>query len=279
MPSLLPFCQLMRLHQNTGIFLLLWPCFWALLLTNSPFFYYPLFALGAVVMRAAGCVINDLWDRKFDAKVERTRNRPLASGALQPHHALILLGVLLLIGLLILLQLPTLSILIGVATLLPVTLYPLMKRVTFYPQIMLGLTFNGTLIAYSAGAGALNATAFWLYAATALWALGYDTIYAVQDTQDDRMIGVKSTALIWEGRLPQAIALIYGLCVLCLAAALFTQSVGVFAWAGLGCFAAHLAWQNIRLRRMDATQAGAVFRSNRIAGGILGLALLLDRLF
>lgn len=199
-----PYALLARLDRPVGVWLLLLPCIYAILMAADGGFSLTLddgriiaiATAGAFLMRAAGCTINDLWDRKIDAKVERTSQRPLASGALKPIQSLIFLAVLLALSLGLLLLLPFESILIGCAAIIPVILYPLMKRITYWPQAFLGLTFNlGILILWPVYAFPLPAQAYVLYASCILWTLAYDTIYAHQDIRDDLAVGVKSTAL------------------------------------------------------------------------------------
>jgi 4-hydroxybenzoate polyprenyltransferase len=197
----------MRLDRPVGIYLLYWPCVWGLMAGQiiNPISYILLlkflilFGIGAIVMRGAGCVINDLWDRDFDKAVERTKLRPLASGQITSRNAFIFLGFLCTVGLIILLQLPPLAIGLGVLSLIPVCLYPLAKRVTWYPQFILGLTFNfGVLMGGATIITQMTTTNFIpiiiLYLAAIFWTVGYDTVYAHQDIEDDQQIGVKSTA-------------------------------------------------------------------------------------
>ncbi len=199
-----PYALLARLDRPVGVWLLLLPCLYAILmgadggfsLTLSDAKTLTIAVIGAFLMRAAGCTINDLWDRKIDAKVERTSRRPLASGALQPRQAILFLASLLGLSLLLLLQLPLLSIFIGFAAIIPIILYPLMKRITYWPQAFLGVTFNlGILILWPVYADPLPAQAYVLYLSCIFWTLAYDTIYAHQDIRDDIAVGVKSTAL------------------------------------------------------------------------------------
>lgn len=204
-----PYLKLARIDRPVGIWLLLLPGWWAIVLAPgagplSPRFdsYHwlllALFALGSVLMRAAGCVINDLWDKNIDAAVERTKPRPLASGALSMRQALAFLVLLLALSLAILLSMNHLTIMLGVFSLLPVALYPLMKRVTWWPQAFLGLTFNwSALMGWSAVQGHLPPAAFLLYAGAFFWTLAYDTVYAHQDKEDDARIGIKSTARLF----------------------------------------------------------------------------------
>ncbi len=198
----LPYLLLARVDRPIGTWLLFLPGLWGILLARVPLAetirLVTLFAVGSLIMRAAGCVVNDLWDRDIDRKVARTAGRPLASGALRPRQALAFLAVLLLAGLMILLQLNRLSQGLGVASLLLVGLYPLAKRVTWWPQLMMGFTFGfGAPLGYAAAAGRVDAAWAALYAAAILWDLGFDTIYAHQDREDDALVGVRSTARLF----------------------------------------------------------------------------------
>lgn len=198
--------MLVRMDRPVGVLLLLWPCYWAIFMAAGGavnlhgygWKIIVLFTLGAFLMRSAGCIINDIWDRGLDGKVERTALRPLASGALRLPQALALLGVLLLLSFVILLALPLTTILLGVLSLCFVALYPAMKRVTYWPQLFLGFTFNfGALMGWAAIDGRVSLAALFLYIAGVFWTLGYDTIYGYQDKEDDALIGVKSTALLF----------------------------------------------------------------------------------
>ena len=194
-----PYFKIMRLHNLTGSFLLLWPCMFSIALAiedKIPYLIFALFILGSFVMRSAGCIINDIIDRKIDAKVERTKNRPLVSGKLKLYEALLLLFILLSIGAAILFTLNKTAIILGFVAMIPVTIYPFMKRFTYWPQLFLGLTFNwGALMGGAAVTGEISFVSIVLYIACILWTLGYDTIYAIQDKEDDLKSGVKSTAL------------------------------------------------------------------------------------
>ena len=198
-PRLRPFVALARLDHPIGVWLLLWPCLWAIALASDglpDIGLLALFTAGAFVMRAAGCTLNDIFDRDFDARVERTRSRPLPSGAIGVRGAVAFMAVLLGAGLAILLQLNLFAILLGAGSLLLVVVYPLMKRITYWPQAFLGLTFNyGALLGWAAVAGGIGWPAGLLYAGGIAWTLGYDTIYAHQDKEDDLLVGVKSSAL------------------------------------------------------------------------------------
>src|SRR5579872_2691287 len=211
----LPYLLLARVDRPIGVWLLFLPGVWGILLAGAPIWASArlilLFGVGSVVMRAAGCVVNDLWDRDIDRLVARTAARPLASGALRPRHALVFLLALLLVGLLILLQLNRLAQALGVASLFLVAVYPLAKRVTWWPQLMMGLTFGfGAPLGYAAAAGRLDWAWAVLYGAAILWDLGFDTIYAHQDREDDALVGVKSTARLFGENTAPFLAATYG---------------------------------------------------------------------
>src|SRR3954447_14775077 len=210
----LPYLLLARLDRPIGIWLLFLPGLWGILLAGSPTLdsarLILLFAIGSAVMRAAGCVVNDLWDRDIDRKVARTAGRPLAAGVLRPFQALTFLAVLLLMGLVILLQLNWVAQLLGAASLLLVALYPLAKRVTWWPQLMMGFTFGfGAPLGYASGAGHIDAAWAALYSAAILWDLGFDTIYAHQDREDDALVGIGSTARLFGERTARFLAACY----------------------------------------------------------------------
>lgn len=234
-----PYLYLARIDRPAGIWLLLLPGWWAIILAvggwrgidGYTLILMALFALGAVVMRTAGCIVNDLWDRDLDRQVERTRHRPLASGALSVSSAVAFLAALLTIGAAILLQMPVITILLGFLSLPMIGLYPLMKRVTWWPQMFLGLTFNfGALMGWGAVTGRVDLAALCLYAAGIFWTLGYDTVYAHQDAEDDAVAGIKSTARLFGARSKIWVSIFYTMSVLFLCAA------GLRAGAGTGYF-------------------------------------------
>lgn len=272
-----PYLRLMRLHQPTGIYLLLWPCFWGIALAGSNSLkFYILFALGAVIMRGGGCVINDLWDRKLDREVERTKTRPLASGEISLRDAIAFLLLLLALGLTILLMLPHITIMLGLASMVLVVSYPLMKRITFWPQLFLGFTFNfGALMGYAAAIGGITTADVLLYAAAIFWTLGYDTIYAFQDIEYDRTAGIKSSALRLERQAKPALMIIYGICATLITISFAVANTGWPAFAGLIAFTAHLYWQIHNLDQTSPASARVIFQSNRMAGAILWLGLFI----
>jgi 4-hydroxybenzoate polyprenyltransferase len=278
-----PYVLLMRLDRPIGAWLLFLPGLWGILLARAPagptIRLLVLFAIGSIVMRAAGCVVNDLWDRDIDRKVVRTAGRPLASGLLRPVQALALLGVLLLLGLSILLQLNPLAEVLGAASLVLVALYPLAKRVTWWPQLVMGFTFGfGAPLGYAAAAGRIDAAWAAAYAAAILWDLGFDTIYAHQDREDDALAGVKSTARLFGERTRPFLAACYGGCIALLVTAGVLAHLASWYYATLLLPAAGLGWQVRRLDIQDPALCLRLFRANREVGLLVGLAILIGRL-
>jgi 4-hydroxybenzoate polyprenyltransferase len=279
-----PYLRLSRFDRPIGSWLLLMPCWWSAALAAGvahtvgqlPLIIV-LFFVGAFVMRGAGCTWNDITDRDLDARVERTRSRPIPAGQVSVKRAAVFLVVQALIGLVVLLQFNRFAVATGIASLLIVAVYPFMKRITWWPQIVLGLAFSwGALMGFAVTFGRIDATAVLLYAGSISWVIGYDTIYAHQDTEDDALIGVKSTALLFAERTHQALAVFYALAVVLIGAALVLAGSGLMAWIGLGVFAAHLIWQIKRLDIGDTALCLRVFKSNRDAGLLLFAGLLAD---
>ncbi|MBV9990993.1 MAG: 4-hydroxybenzoate octaprenyltransferase [Alphaproteobacteria bacterium] len=285
-PRAQPYLRLMRLDRPIGTWLLFWPCAFGLLLGategDRPFntlrdlWLLILFGLGSVVMRGAGCTYNDIVDRDFDARVARTRGRPIPSGAIGLRDAWLFLGLQCAVGLLILLQLNLLSIELGVGSLLLIAAYPFMKRVTWWPQAWLGLTFNwGALIGFAAQTGTIDIGDGMLYAGLFFWTLGYDTIYAHQDRDDDALIGVRSTARLLGERSAKWILGFYAAAFTLILASGFTEHAGwPFAFVMLAA-GAHLLWQVKSLNVADPEKCLKLFRANRDAGALIGLAFLL----
>jgi 4-hydroxybenzoate polyprenyltransferase len=272
-----PFAVLARWDRPIGTWLLLWPCWWAVALAPGwpELELLALFALGAVAMRGAGCVINDLADRDLDASVERTRHRPLASGQLTTGQALAFMAVQLLVGLLVLLSFNRFTVLLGLASMPLVIAYPFMKRITWWPQAFLGLTFNwGALVGWSAVTGDLAAPALTLYAAGFLWTLGYDTIYAHQDKVDDALIGVKSSARWLGAATPRWLWGFYAVALVLIGAAGWLAQMGPGFYLVLALAGAQLAWQVRTLDLDDPRSCLVRFRSNREFGLLVFLALL-----
>ena len=279
-----PYFRLARLDRPIGSWLLLLPCWWSAALAGGVAhdpshlaLTLALFFIGAFAMRGAGCTWNDICDRDLDAKVERTRSRPIPAGQVSVKRALLFLALQALVGLLVLLQFNRFAVAIGVASLVVVAIYPFMKRITYWPQVVLGLAFSwGALMGFATMFARIDATALVLYAGSIAWVIGYDTIYAHQDTEDDALIGVKSTARLFGVRTHAALVLFYGLAVLLIGAALMIAGVRYPAWIGLTAFAAHLAWQIHRLRTGDPALCLRVFKSNRDAGLMLFAGLIVD---
>ncbi|MGL4810283.1 MAG: 4-hydroxybenzoate octaprenyltransferase [Beijerinckiaceae bacterium] len=281
-----PFLRMARIDRPIGWWLLLLPCWWSAALaavTTGRFGPDPahllLFLIGAVVMRGAGSTWNDFVDRDLDGRVERTRSRPIPSGAVTPKQALAFMVMQLLIGLAVLLGFNRFAIIVGLCSMLPVVIYPFMKRFTNLPQIVLGLAFAwGGLMGWAALRGDLQMPALLLYATAIVWTFGYDTIYAMQDIEDDAIVGIGSTARLFGDRVKEAVTITYGVTVILAAAALWSARVGLLSWLGLAAFAAHLAWQVRTLRQGDPQLALMLFRSNRNAGLLFFAGLTLDAL-
>jgi 4-hydroxybenzoate polyprenyltransferase len=279
-----PYLRLARLDRPIGSWLLLLPCWWSTALAAiaahraAPnLLHVALFFVGAFAMRGAGCTWNDIVDRDLDSSVERTRSRPIPSGQVTVTQAAVFLVLQALLGLAVLLSFNGFTVALGITSLAIVAIYPFMKRITYWPQIVLGLAFSwGALMGWAAAFGRLDAPALLLYAGAIAWVIGYDTIYAHQDRDDDALIGIKSTALLFGERTKPMLALFYGLAVILIGAAGFTAGGGMIFALGLLAFAAHLGWQIVRLDIGDPDRCLAVFKSDRDAGLILFAALLLD---
>ncbi len=283
-----PYILLMRLDRPIGTWLLLLPGWWSILMAATTsqtsittiLFYMGLFATGSIIMRGAGCVINDLWDRDFDRQVERTKMRPLASGEIPVKSALIFLTLLLGTGLAILLTFNQTTIILGFLSIFPVILYPLAKRITWYPQAVLGLTFNfGALMGAASILGTVPVFAWALYIGGFFWTLGYDTIYAQQDVADDALIGVKSTALKFGERVSQYIAAFYTMTILCFGVAAILAEAGFVFYIGLTAAASHLLWQYRTWDKQNPNSSLKIFRSNRDFGLIIALSAIAEYLF
>ena len=278
-----PYALLMRLDRPIGSWLLFLPGLWAFAMVAPDWrqgvWLTALFGLGAVLMRGAGCVVNDLWDRDLDRQVERTAGRPLASGALRPRHALVFLALVLAAALLILLQLNRTAQVLGVASLIPVVLYPLAKRVTDWPQAVLGVIFSWAApMGYAAVTGGLDAAAFALWAAGFFWILGYDTIYAHQDREDDALVGIRSSALRLGDKTRPFLILCYGLTMALLALAGWLAGLAPWYLLGLALPGAMLARQVIQLDIADPALCLRLFKANRDVGLAIAAAFLLGRL-
>ncbi len=279
-----PYLRLSRLDRPIGSWLLLMPCWWSAALAAGVIgdlsrlpLTLALFFIGAFVMRGAGCTWNDITDRDLDALVERTRSRPIPAGQVSVPQAVAFLVVQALMGLAVLLQFNRFAVATGIASLAIVAVYPFMKRITWWPQIVLGLAFSwGALMGFAVMQQRIDATALLLYAGSIAWVIGYDTIYAHQDAEDDALIGIKSTALLFGARTRPALMVFYGLAVVLIGAAFALAGARLSAWIGLGAFAAHLIWQIRRLQISDPALCLRIFKSNRDAGLLLFAGLLVD---
>ncbi len=273
-----------RFDRPIGWWLLLLPGWWVIPIGApsiiSMWWLMALFLAGAIITRAAGCIINDLWDRRLDQQVERTQQRPLASGAVSLRAAFIFLGILGTIGIGILWQLPDIAIYVGLAAAPLVIAYPLAKRVTWFPQFVLGLTFSwGVPLGWAASTGSLpDLSILSIYAGCVAWVFGYDTIYAVQDMADDAAIGIKSSALAFAEHVKIAVGVAYALALVLLSLGLYLQLGFGFWLGGLSLMGVHLAYQIHRLDGTNAAIALHLFRSNRDAGLILTATMVITRL-
>ena len=277
-PKLRPYIRLARLDRPIGTWLLLFPGWWSIALAAPrwpDWSLMVLFGIGAMVMRGAGCTLNDIADREFDAKVARTRTRPLPSGAVSVREAAAFLILQLAIGAAILLSFNRLAILLGFLVLLLVGTYPFMKRITYWPQFFLGLNFNwGALLGWAAARGSLDLPALLLYIGGIAWTLGYDTIYAHQDKEDDVLIGVKSSALALGGRTRPWLFIFYAVAAALWGVAGQAAGLGLPYWIGLALVVLQLAWQAARVDTASPEDCLAKFRSNRWTGWLLLFAII-----
>jgi len=274
--ALRPYFRLARLDRPIGTWLLLIPCWWGLALATvsvlgpNPVvsaWYALLFAIGSLVMRAAGCAWNDILDRDFDGRVARTAMRPIPSGVISVRQALVFMGLMSLIALVVLLAFNRFTILLAISSLVLVALYPLMKRITYWPQAFLGITFNwGVLVGWAAVTGGLAAPALWLYAAAICWTIGYDTIYAHQDKDDDALIGLKSTALRFGDGTRPMLFLFYGLTIALIAVSFRSANLNWPGYVFLSAAALHLGYQAATVKFDDPHNCLAIFKSNTRTG-------------
>ncbi|MBX3446296.1 MAG: 4-hydroxybenzoate octaprenyltransferase [Parvibaculaceae bacterium] len=273
-----PYARLARLDRPIGWWLLLLPCWWSVALASEgwpPLTLLLLFFIGAVAMRGAGCTWNDIVDRNIDAAVARTRSRPLPSGAVTLAGAFFFLVLQCLIGLAVLISFNSFAIILGFSSLILVAIYPFMKRITHWPQFVLGLAFNwGALMGWAAVHGEISAEALLLYLGAVAWTIGYDTIYAHQDKEDDALIGVKSTALKFGEATRTWLWFFYGIALLAFAAAGAAAGLGPFFYPLLAVGAALLVWQIVTLDINDPARCLRLFRSNRDFGLILFAAVV-----
>ncbi len=275
--SLRGFALLARFDRPIGWWLLFWPCAYSLCLAGGIAVYWDLLLwmlLGAITMRGAGCVYNDIVDRDLDAKVARTALRPLPSGLVSLRAAWAWLAALCMIGLLVLLQLRWEAQLAALCSLILVAAYPFMKRITWWPQAWLGLVFSwGAPVGWLAVTGRIEPALLWLYAGCIFWVIGYDTIYAMQDREDDALIGVRSSALRLGGHLRAGVMLFYAAALIGWGMAIWSMRPQGLALLALAPVAAHLLWQVVSLKA-DGADALDKFRSNRFAGLLMALACL-----
>ena len=275
--SLRPYASLMRLDRPIGTWLLYWPCAWSVALAGVDGRWDLLlwFALGAFAMRSAGCVYNDIVDRDLDVKVERTRLRPLASRRVSVRAAWALVGLLCLLGLVVLVQLKWLAALIALGSLAPVAAYPFMKRITWWPQAWLGIVFSwGALVGWPAVTGSLDLAPVLLWLGSIGWVIGYDTLYAIQDKEDDALVGVRSSARRLGDKAPLGIGICYSIAAVLWGLAIWQVRPDWVALVTLVPAALHLAWQAVRADPNDGDLALRLFRSNRACGLLVFLAML-----
>jgi 4-hydroxybenzoate polyprenyltransferase len=275
--ALRAYASLMRVDRPIGTWLLYWPCAWSVALAGvqGDWALFAWFLLGAFVMRSAGCVYNDIVDRRLDMQVERTRLRPLASGRVSVRDAWLLAIFLSLIGLAVLLQLPRVAQGVALLSIFPVAAYPFMKRVTWWPQAWLGLVFSwGALVGWPAVTGEFAMPALLLWIGSIFWVIGYDTLYAIQDIEDDELVGVKSSARALGDRAPLGVGICYALALLGWSAAIWKVRPDWLALLALAPAAAHLAMQAARADPKNGAGALALFRSNRFTGLLLFLGVL-----
>ena len=276
-PRLRPYASLMRLDRPIGSWLLYWPCAWSVALAGvrNRWDLFLWLGLGAFAMRSAGCVYNDIVDRDLDARVERTRLRPLASRRVSLASAWMLIAALCLVGLLVLLQLNLTAAVVALVSIAPVAAYPFMKRVTWWPQAWLGIVFSwGALVGWPAVTGSLSPTTFLLWFGSIAWVVGYDTLYAIQDMEDDALVGVKSSARRLGDKAPLGIAIFYLIALVLWGVAVWTVRPDSLALLALLPAALHLAGQVIRADPADGALALRLFRSNRTCGLLVGLGML-----
>ena len=276
-PRLRPFASLMRLDRPIGTWLLYWPCAWSVALAGvgGRWDLFLWLFLGAFAMRSAGCVYNDIVDRDLDRRVERTRLRPLASGRVSLLSAWVLIGLLCLFGLLVLLQLNPVAAIIALISIAPVAAYPFMKRITWWPQAWLGLVFSwGALVGWPAVMGSVDWPALLLWLGSVAWVVGYDTLYAIQDIEDDALVGVKSSARRLGKNAPLGVGLFYAIALLFWATAIWLVRPDWVALLALVPASLHLANQALRADPRDGELALRLFRSNRVCGLLVFLAML-----
>lgn len=279
LPSIDKYLRLIRFYSPTGTILLLLPCFWSLVLADAAWHFYVLFVIGAFLMRSAGCIINDMVDIEIDAKVERTRFRPLASGEISLVNAWISLVLLLVLSLLILVQMNHISIIMGVFSLGLVAIYPLMKRITYFPQIFLGVAFNfGVIIAWVAAKPEFSITPILLYLSAILWTVSYDTIYAHQDKNDDILIGVKSTAIKFGNQSKKIITILDLVNITLLFIISYLQQLNIAAYIILFTAFASMIYQIAKLDINSPEDCFNKFKLSIYTGTLILMAFLLGKI-
>jgi 4-hydroxybenzoate polyprenyltransferase len=272
-----PYASLMRLDRPIGTWLLYWPCAWSVALAgvDGRWDLFIWLALGALAARSAGCVYNDIVDRDLDVRVERTRLRPLASGRVSLRSAWTIIALLCAVGMVVVFELKWVAALIALLSIIPVAAYPFMKRITWWPQAWLGLVFSwGALVGWPAVTGTFSITPFLLWLGSVSWVIGYDTLYAIQDKEDDALVGVKSSALRLGERASLAIAIFYAVALLLWGAAVWNVRPDWVALLALVPAALHLGSQALRADPDDGELALRLFRSNRTCGLLLFVAML-----
>jgi len=275
--ALRPYASLMRIDRPIGTWLLYWPCAWSVALggVQGQWALFLWLLLGAFAMRSAGCVYNDIVDRELDRQVERTRLRPLASGRVSLSAAWTLVISLSLVGLIVLLQLPRFAQIVALLSILPVAAYPFMKRITWWPQAWLGLVFSwGALVGWPAVTGEFALSPLLLWIGSIFWVIGYDTLYAIQDIEDDELVGVKSSARVMGDKARLGIGICYALALAGWSSAIWSVRPDWLALLALLPAAIHLAWQVAKIEPRDGSGSLALFRSNRFTGLLLFLGFL-----
>jgi len=276
-PRLRPYASLMRLDRPIGVWLLYWPCAWSVALAGvgGRWDLFLWLALGALALRSAGCVYNDIIDRDLDRRVERTRLRPLANGRVSVRSAGLLIGLLCLVGLVVLFELKATAAIVALLSVAPVALYPFMKRITWWPQAWLGLVFSwGALVGWPAVTGSLGWAPFLLWFGSIAWVIGYDTLYAIQDIEDDALVGVKSSARRLGDKAAAGIGLFYVIAVLLWGVSIWSARPDWVALVALVPAALHLARQAAFADPTDGELALKLFRSNRTCGLLVFLGML-----
>ena len=280
------FIQLTRLKKPIGFMLLFWPCAWGLTLAynfsnslNDYFFYLFLFFLGSVLMRSAGCIVNDITDKEYDKKVERTKNRPIASNQVSIKLAIIYTIILCLIAFLVLINFNNLTIILALGSMPLAFTYPLMKRFTYWPQLFLGITFNyGLILGWTSIVGEINIVPIIFYLGAIFWTLGYDTIYGFQDIKDDEIIGIKSTSIKFKNKPKKFLSICYVLLIFSILIVGYMMNYNYFFYLFLIATIAHLFFYQIKLfNSKDPLICLKVFKSNNLTGLIIFFNILIGK--